>query len=98
MIGNDLWIGFGATIVGGVKIGDGAVIGAHAVVTKDVPPYAIVGGNPARLIRMRFDDATVTRLLELKWWQWPEERILQFIPDLLSGDIEGFLSKTEACS
>lgn len=98
VIGNDVWIGFGATIVGGVKIGDGAVIGAHAVVTKDVPPYAIVGGNPARLIRMRFNDATVTRLLELKWWQWPEERILQFIPDLLSGDIEGFLSKTEACS
>lgn len=65
---------------------------------KTYPPYAIVGGNPARLIRMRFDDATVTRLLELKWWQWPEERILQFIPDLLSGDIEGFLSKTEACS
>lgn len=75
VIGNDVWIGTNATIMAGVTIGDGAVIGAWSVVTADVAPYAIVAGNPARLIRKRFDDDTIRRLLEIKWWDWPKERI-----------------------
>ena len=69
-IGNDVWIGRGAFVKGGVTIGDGAVVAAHAVVTKDVPPYAIVGGVPAKVLRYRFDEATVKELLELKWWNY----------------------------
>lgn len=70
VIGNDVWIGCNTVIMGGVTIGDGAIVAAGAVVTKDVPPYAIVGGVPARLIRYRFDEATVKALLELKWWEY----------------------------
>lgn len=77
IVGNDVWIGFGATILNGVKISDGAVIAAGAVVTKDVPPYMIVGGNPAKVIRQRFSDSIVERLLKLKWWDYS--------PDVLSG-------------
>ena len=69
-IGNDVWIGAGAFIKGGVTIGDGAVVAAHAVVTKDVPPYAIVGGVPAKVIRHRFDEATIRELLDLRWWEY----------------------------
>ncbi len=74
-IGNDVWIGYGAIILSGVCIGHGAVIGAGSVVTKDVGNYEIVAGNPARLIRKRFDDETITQLLALKWWDWPLEKI-----------------------
>jgi acetyltransferase-like isoleucine patch superfamily enzyme len=74
-IGNDVWIGWGAHIMPGVTVGDGAVIGAKAVVTRDVEPYAIVAGNPARLIRKRFDEETIRRLLEIRWWDWPAEKI-----------------------
>ena len=84
IIGNDVWIGFEAIIMAGVHIGDGAIIGARAVVTKDVPPYTIVGGVPAREIRKRFDAATVERLQALSWWNWPEERIRQNLPYLQS--------------
>ena len=70
-IGNDVWIGSGAMILSGVTIGDGAVVAARAVVTKDVPPYAIVAGNPARLVRYRFDEATIAALLEAAWWELP---------------------------
>ncbi|MCE5268637.1 MAG: CatB-related O-acetyltransferase [Planctomycetaceae bacterium] len=87
-IGNDVWIGFEAVVLAGVSIGDGAVIGTRAVVTKDVPPYAIVGGVPARLIRKRFDDATIERLLKLRWWDWPPERIAKNLCWLRQGDIE----------
>lgn len=76
-IGNDVWIGAGAFVLFGVNIGDGAVIGAGAVVTKDVPPYAIVAGSPARVVKMRFDEETVEALLELKWWDLPIEKIVQ---------------------
>lgn len=70
IIGNDVWIGFRSIIMGGVKIGDGAIIGAGSVVTKDVEPYTIVGGTPARVIRKRFNDKNIERLLELKWWEY----------------------------
>lgn len=75
IIGNDVWIGYGATILSGVRIGDGAIIGARAVVTKDVEPYSIVVGNPAHLHRKRFDEETISKLLEIKWWDWPIEKI-----------------------
>ncbi|KJD34191.1 chloramphenicol acetyltransferase [Tamlana sedimentorum] len=75
IIGNDVWVGYQATIMPGVKIGDGAVIAANAVVTKDVEPYTIVGGNPAKPIKKRFSKATITKLLELKWWHWDIEKI-----------------------
>lgn len=74
-IGNDVWIGEAVFINDGVKIGTGAVIGAHSVVTKDIPPYAIVAGAPARVLRYRFDEETVKRLLESRWWEWPDEKL-----------------------
>lgn len=86
-IGNDVWIGFEAVILAGVTIGDGAIIGARAVVTKDVAPYTIVGGVPAKPIRKRFDDQTITTLLKMKWWDWPEEKIAQNIQAIKSGDV-----------
>lgn len=91
IIGNDVWIGFEAVIMAGVHIGDGAIIGARAVVTKDVPPYSIVGGVPAREIRKRFDAATIERLQALKWWDWPEERIRQNLPYLTAGELDKLL-------
>ena len=75
VIGNDVWIGHNAIVKSGCKIGDGAVVGAGAVVTKDVPPYAIVGGVPAKVIRMRFPEDIVQRLMEIKWWDYPEEKL-----------------------
>ena len=91
IIGNDVWIGFETVIMAGVHIGDGAIIGARAVVTKDVPPYTIMGGVPAREIRKRFDAATVERLQTLKWWDWPEERIRQNLPYLQNGELDKLL-------
>ena len=88
IIGNDVWICFGATILSGVTIGDGAVIGARAVVTKDVAPYAVVAGNPAREIKKRFSDEQIKKLLEIKWWDWPEDKIRENINILCSPDIE----------
>lgn len=88
VIGNDVWIGYEAVILSGVTIGDGAIIGSRAVVTRDVPPYTIVGGVPARTIRRRFDEQTIEKLLELKWWHWPEERIKGRIAAIQSGRIE----------
>ena len=95
VIGNDVWIGNGAFITSGVTIGSGAVIGARAVVTKDVPPYGIVAGNPAQLIRTRFAQETIDRLLKIAWWTWPDEKIERFQPLLLDSDIERFLSEAE---
>lgn len=88
IIGNDVWIGYEAVILSGVTIGDGAIIGTRAVVTKDIPPYTIVGGVPAKPIRKRFGDAIIARLLELKWWNWSEERIKANIEIIQSGRID----------
>ncbi|MDE7374177.1 MAG: CatB-related O-acetyltransferase [Odoribacter sp.] len=88
VIGNDVWIGYDAVIMAGVTIGDGAIIGARAVVTKDVEPYAIVGGVPAKEIRKRFSPEIIEKLQSLKWWNWPTEKIRRSIPAIQSGDIE----------
>ena len=90
VIGNDVWIGYEAVILAGVTIGDGAVIGTRAVVTKDVPPYTIVGGVPAKPIRKRFPEGTIELLLKLKWWDWTEERIMQHLSEIQSGNVEHF--------
>lgn len=87
VVGNDVWIGSEAMIMPGVKIGDGAVIGSRALITRDVEPYTIVGGNPAKLIRKRFSDAEITLLLEMQWWDWPLFHIEKTMPLLCSADI-----------
>jgi chloramphenicol O-acetyltransferase type B len=87
IIENDVWIGSEAMIMAGVAIGSGAVVAARSVVTKDVPPYAIVGGNPATLIKYRFDEKTITKLLKLKWWDWSEEKVKSSIGELCSADV-----------
>ena len=89
VVGNDVWIGSEAVSLSGVTIGDGAVIGARAVVTKDVPPYTIMGGVPARPIRRRFDEATVETLLRLRWWDWPKEKIARNLVAIQRGEIAG---------
>lgn len=93
VIGNDVWLGYGCTILGGVTIGDGAAIGARAVVTRDVEPYSIVAGNPARHIRYRFGKRERRKLLEMRWWDWPLDQIIERIDDLFSPDIPAFLKK-----
>ena len=90
-IGSDVWIGHGAVVTSGVTIGHGAVVGSHAVVTRDVPPYGIVGGNPARLIRHRFDQDTIGRLLAIAWWDWADGTVDRYLPLILSTDIEAFI-------
>ena len=87
-MGNDVWIGFEAVILSGVTIGDGAIIGTRALVTKDVPPYTIVGGVPARPIRKRYDEATVERLEKLRWWDWEEEKVARGLAALRAGDLD----------
>ena len=88
VIGNDVWIGYEAVILSGVTIGDGAIIGTRAVVTKDVPPYTIVGGIPAKPIRKRFDEKVIEALLKIKWWDWTEEKIARNIENIKTGCIE----------
>ena len=90
VIGSDVWIGSDALILNGVHIGNGAIIGAGSVVAKDVPPYAIVVGNPARIIKYRFDAETIAALQRIKWWNWPEEQIVEAAP-LLYGNIQQFI-------
>nr|WP_325186392.1 CatB-related O-acetyltransferase [uncultured Oscillibacter sp.] len=95
VIGNDVWIGYEAVILAGVTVGDGAVIGARAVVTKNVPPYTIVGGVPARPIRGRFPDETAEALLRLRWWDWPPERIAEGLEAIQHGDLEALRALAE---
>lgn len=91
VIGNDVWIGYEAVILAGVTVGDGAIIGARAVVTKDVPPYTVVGGVPAKPIRKRFSGDTINALLSMRWWDLPPEKILPKIQYIQSGDLEELL-------
>ncbi len=96
VIGNDVWIGNGATIMQGITIGDGAIIGTNSLVTRDVEPYSIVGGNPAKLIRQRFDEETVTMLRTLSWWDWSPDKIAQHFELLNSGckqQLQAFLEQ-----
>ena len=90
-IGNDVWIGYNATIMAGVTIGDGAVIATNSTVVKDVEPYSIVGGNPAREIKKRFSEEKIAKLLELQWWNWDIEKITENIQNLTGNDIEKLL-------
>lgn len=91
VLGNDVWIGYEAVVMAGVTIGDGAIIGTRAVVTKDVPPYTIVGGIPAKPIRKRFSEEEIAALLELQWWNWPIEKIAQSIEAIKAGNVEGLI-------
>ena len=95
-IGSDVWLASDCKILSGVTIGHGAIVTANAVVTRDVEPYTIVGGVPAKPIRKRFDEATITRLLAIEWWNWPHKRVVAAGPYLLSDDIGIFLDKAEA--
>lgn len=92
-IGNDVWIALNTLILSGVSIGDGAIIAANSVVTKDVEPYAIVGGNPAKKIKDRFDAKTIENLLQIQWWNWELEKIKSTVPIMLSSDTQAFLNK-----
>lgn len=87
VLGNDVWIGYEAVIMAGVTIGDGAIIGARAVVTKDVPPYTVAGGIPAKPIKKRYPEETIAALSELKWWDWPENRIAQNLHAIQAGQL-----------
>ena len=93
VIGHDVWVGTGALILSGVTIGNGAVIGARSVVTHDVPPYAVVGGVPAQVIKFRFDAPTIEALQRVAWWDWPERKIEEALPLLMSDDVRGFLAR-----
>jgi len=88
VIGNDVWIGFDAVIMPGVRIGDGAIVGGRSVVTRDVPPYAVVAGNPAKVVKMRFDPNTIERLLSIAWWNWPADKITRNLDAIRGSDIE----------
>ena len=88
VVGNDVWIGQNVTVMPGVNIGDGAIIAANSVVTKDIPAYYIAGGNPCKIIRKRFDDELITYLQEIKWWDWSPEKIFANLETLCSGNLE----------
>jgi virginiamycin A acetyltransferase len=95
IIGNDVWIGYNATIMAGVQVGDGAIIAANATVVKDVPPYTIVGGNPATMIKKRFDDERIAALLLLQWWNWSIEKITAHVQKLTGNNVEELLRLKE---
>ena len=94
-IGNDVWIGNNVTIMQGIKIGDGAIIGTNALVTKNVEPYTIVGGNPAKLIRKRFSDHDIDALVKLAWWNWPIEKITENLPAIVAGDVQALIKNNK---
>lgn len=91
VVGNDVWIGSGAMILSGVTIGHGSVVAARSVVTKDVPPYAIVGGCPAKVLKYRFSPEAIAKLLAIQWWNWPEEEVREAVPLLSSNNMDEFL-------
>ncbi len=92
LIGNDVWIGYKATIMPGIQVGDGAIIATNATVTKDVAPYSIVGGNPAREIRKRFTQEQIAKLLAIRWWDWEVEKITRHVQHLTGEDIDQLLA------
>jgi acetyltransferase-like isoleucine patch superfamily enzyme len=94
-IGNDVWIASHVTIMSGITIGDGAVIATNSHVVKDVPPYSIVGGNPAKVLKYRFSPEHIQKLQEIQWWDWPEAKINEFSPLLCSDNLDAFFSKVE---
>jgi virginiamycin A acetyltransferase len=87
VIGNDVWLGYDVLVMPGVKIGDGAIIAARAVVTRDVPPYAVIGGNPAKVVKQRFSDEVVAELLAIRWWDWPVEKITRNLQAIVGADL-----------
>ena len=93
IIENDVWIGGDVTILSGVTLHNGCAVGAGSVVTKDVPPYAIVAGNPAKIIKYRFDEKTIADLLDIQWWDWPIDKIKQHVSSIMSTDISAFIKK-----
>ena len=95
-IGHDVWLGSGCMILSGITVGHGAVVAAHAVVTRDVPPYAVVAGNPARIVRRRFDEATSAALVETAWWDFPHATVMRWIPLLQSGRVEELIAAVRA--
>ena len=94
-IGHDVWIGREAVILPGTHIGHGAIIGSHAVVTKDVPPYAVVVGNPGRVVKQRFPDPIIAKLLAIAWWDWRAEQIARHIPAISGGDLEALTAAAQ---
>ena len=95
IIGSDVWIGTGVTILSGVTIGDGAIIYNNSLINRNIPPYAIVGGIPGKIISKRFSDKEIEILLQIQWWNWPEDQIIKFIPELTSEDINKFIAKAK---
>ncbi|MFK7847359.1 MAG: CatB-related O-acetyltransferase, partial [Rhodothermales bacterium] len=88
VVGNDVWMGYESLVMPGVKIGHGSIIASRSVVTSDVPPYAIVGGNPAKIIRYRFSESTIDALLEIGWWDWAVEKVTRNLPAIVSANLE----------
>lgn len=88
VVGHDVWVGYDALVMPGVRVGDGAIVAARSVVTKDVPPYTIVGGNPAVVVRQRFPDEVVAELLAIRWWDWPVEKVTRNLPAIVGADLD----------
>jgi virginiamycin A acetyltransferase len=88
VLGNDVWLGYGVTVLAGVHIGDGAIVAARSVVSTSVPPYAVVAGNPARVVRMRFPEDQVRQLLEIAWWDWPVELVTRHIRTIMGDEVD----------
>jgi len=93
VIGNDVWVGANVMILSGVTIGDGVVVGARSVIAKNLEPYGIYVGNPARLVRKRFDDSIIEKLLEIKWWDLDDKKIIKLLPFMLNTDIQAFINE-----
>jgi virginiamycin A acetyltransferase len=89
VVGNDVWLGYQSLVMPGVRIGDGAVVAARSVVAGDVPPYAVVAGNPARVVRHRFPADRVRRLLDIAWWHWPPEVVSEHLDQIMSASVDG---------